>query len=127
MKVEETRPCIAGGVSFCESVVAGTTMKGRVVVDNESGKVIPARGCISLFQVILTNASYQPLVPWEQCGQELDIPTGVSTYPIAVLGSVNAGTAQLGPLAPGSYTAQLYQSTHVVPVPPRFAVEVVAP
>jgi heat shock protein HslJ len=109
------------------TMVAGSTMTGRVIIDNETGKVIKAIGCGSLFQVILTNASYQPEVLWNLCAEPLDIPLGVSTYPVVVMGTVNAGVAPLPTLAPGRYEAKLYQSTHVVPDPTPVWVEVVAP
>ncbi len=108
------------------TMVAGSTMKGRVVVDNETGRVIPAYGCGSLFAVALSNAGYQPTIGWYLCRHALDIPTGVSTYPVVVEASILAVGAQ-GPLPAGMYEATLYQSTHFVPDPPALRIEVVAP
>jgi hypothetical protein len=120
------------------SMVAGTTMNGRVVVDNQTGHVIDASGCGSLFAVALGSDGYRPDVPWRLCLQDLDIPTGESSYPVAVsataLGCVG-GPPTDGipsctpsgppPLPPGTYEAKLYQSTHVVPDPPPVPVTVV--
>jgi heat shock protein HslJ len=107
------------------SMTAGSTMKGRIVVDNETGHVIPAAGCGSLFAVQLRNEGYEPEFGWTQCRMPLDIPTGVSTYPVVVLASILRVGAQ-GPLPPGHYEATLYQSTHVVPDAVPVPIEVVA-
>jgi hypothetical protein len=111
------------------TMVAGTTMKGHVVVDNETGHAIKAQGCGSLFAVALSNATYTPDLAWTTCLQELDLPTGVSTYRVVVSASRLGCTGcngNLPILEPGSYEAKLYQSTHVVPDPPPVRIEVVA-
>jgi heat shock protein HslJ len=109
-----------------DQVVAGGTMKGRVVVDNETGRVIPAFGCGSLFAVMLTNAHVKPPIAWTLCRQTLDIPTGVSTYPVQIRANTSPVIGPADPLPPGRYEATLYQSMHVVPDPPRVIVEVIA-
>jgi len=123
-----------------DTMVAGTDMKGHLVVDNETGHVIKAEGCGSLFAVALSNADYQPDIAWTTCLEELDVPTGESTYPVSVSASTNSctnGPPSDGiptcsppntppPLAPGSYEARLYQSAHVVPDPPPIPIHVVA-
>jgi heat shock protein HslJ len=123
-----------------DTMVAGTHMNGRVVVDNETEHVIKASGCGSLFAVLLTNATYHPDPFWTSCLQELDVPTGVSTYPAFVSATTNNCTnAQPTggiplcsppnsppPLPPGRYEARLFQSAQVVPDPPAVPVEVVA-
>jgi hypothetical protein len=114
-------------------------MKGRVVVDNETGHVIKAQGCGSLFAVALSNDEYQPEIGWRLCLQDLDIPTGISTYPVVLPASTlectNAPAAgeipvcsppnTPPPLETGSYEAKLYQSTHVLPDPPPVRIQVV--
>lgn len=112
-------------------------MAGHVVIENHTGHALHAGGCISLFQVLLVNASYHPAVIWTSCAEPFTIPVGRSSYPITVDASYNhcsQGRPSPGvprcprhgspPLPPGRYQAVLYQSWHLAPVPPAITMQV---
>ena len=118
-------------------MIAGSSMSGHVVVENNTGHALHATGCISLFQVALGNAQTHPAPAWPLCLQEFTIPTGKSTYPVTVRASYPgcSATVQSGlpvclpsgrppPLPPGNYRAMLFESGNVVPTPPAIDVRV---
>ncbi len=123
------------------TVSAGSSLPGRVVVQNNTGHAIRVPGCGALFQVALASARYQPAVAWPTCLQMLTIPAGESSYPVTVLASYlqcHEGRTQGAiraclpdqrppPLPPGDYRARLFQVGHLVVAPPGTTVRVTAP
>jgi hypothetical protein len=119
-------------------VAGGTTLAGTVVVNNLTGHVVEAVGCISVFGVVLTNDSVPPEPAWLACRQTFSIPEGKSRYPVVVSASFASctqgdpssptacrpGTGSR-PLPPGRYRAVLVQSQPVVPAAKPVAVTVV--
>lgn len=119
------------------TMAAGSSMAGRVVIENDTGRAIHTGGCITLFQVELVSASYHPTVYWTSCYEPFTIPTGRSSYRITVMAAYNhcsQGRPSPGvkrclphgqpPLPPGSYRAVLFQVRPLFPVPPAIAVQV---
>jgi heat shock protein HslJ len=109
------------------TMTAGSKMSGKVVVENNTGHVIPASGCGSLFAVLLGNAAIHPDPAWTMCLQPLPIPVGESSYPVMIWaayqgcstpaqGDLPACLAAGGPppLPPGDYQARFFQSSPVV-------------
>ncbi len=66
------------------TMTAVSSMPGRVVVENNTGRAIHASGCLALFQVELISGSYHPSVAWPLCLQPFTIPAGRSSYPVTV-------------------------------------------
>ncbi len=69
------------------TMAAGSQMAGRVVVDNDTGRVIHAHGCGALFAVALASSTYHPVITMGACSQAFTIPAGKSSYPVRVLAS----------------------------------------
>jgi hypothetical protein len=123
------------------TMTAGSSMPGRVVVENNTGRPIFVSGCLSLFQVALVNSTYRPAVGWFLCRQKFTIPVGQSAYPVTVAASYSTcsqgrpqGAARVclsdghpPSLPPGDYHAVLFQAHHLVPAPPAVTVRVTAP
>jgi len=133
-------PVSARVVLPSHTMTAGSSMSGRVVVENTTGRAIFVSGCLGLFQVVLVNRAYRPAVGWLLCLQRFTIPTGQSAYPVTVAASYNTcsqgppGAARAclpgghpPPLPPGVYHAVLFQAHHLVSVPPAVTVRVTAP
>jgi heat shock protein HslJ len=108
-------------------MTAGSKMTGHVVVENNTGHVIEAGGCGSLFQVQLGNDVIHPDPLWTLCAQPLPIPIGESSYPVTFYasypgcstpaqGDLKACIPNVGPppLPPGNYQAEFFQSSPVV-------------
>jgi hypothetical protein len=122
------------------TMTAGSAIKGRLVVTNNTGRAIHALGCGTLFQVALTSNTYHPDVAWPLCLQHLTIPAGVTSYRITVNATyLSCGQSQsasttpacppgggMPPLPAGKYRAKLFQSRHVVQAPPGVPVRVIA-
>jgi hypothetical protein len=122
------------------SMTAGSSINGRVVVRNDTGRAIHTWGCGSLFQVALTSSKYQPDVVWPLCLQRFTIPVGVSSYRVTVRASYlqcsesqSPGTigaclsgGGMPPLPAGKYRAMLFQSRHLVETPLGVPVRVIA-
>jgi hypothetical protein len=122
------------------SMTAGSSIKGRLVVTNNTGAAIHAWGCGTLFQVALTSRTYHPDVAWPTCLQRLTIPAGVTSYRVTVSAtylscseSQSPGTTRacppgggMPPLPAGKYRAKLFQSRHLVQAPPGVLVRVIA-
>jgi heat shock protein HslJ len=109
------------------TMTAGSKMEGRVVVENNTGRVIEATGCGTLFGVMLANDTVHPDPAWPMCAEPLPIPVGESTYPVTIWANYQAcstepqGTLPVcpAPLPPGDYQARFFQSSQVViPAPP---------
>lgn len=118
------------------TVTAGSSIKGRVVVRNNTGRAIHTSGCGMLFQVALASNSYHPEVSWLTCLQRFTIPVGVSSYRVTVAATyLVCGDRQspacppgggMPPLPAGTFRARLFQSRYLVQVPPGVRVRVVA-
>jgi len=109
------------------TMIAGSTMSGRVVVENNTGHEIAAKGCLSVFQVMLGNAAIHPDPAWYDCVQELPIPVGESSYPVTVTAAYSGcdttgangvqkclPSGGVPPLPPGDYETRFFQSSPVV-------------
>src|SRR5262245_15814630 len=66
------------------TMTAGSSINGRVVVRNNTGRAIHTSGCLTLFQVVLANSRYHPDPTWLACLQPFTIPVGLSSYQITV-------------------------------------------
>lgn len=118
------------------TMTAGSLIKGRVVVRNNTGRAIHTSGCGTLFQVALTSSRYHPDPVWLSCLQPFTIPVGVSSYQITVVATyLHCGDRQspaclpgggMPPLPSGKYRARLFQSRHLVQAPPGVPVRVIA-
>jgi hypothetical protein len=110
----------------------GTSITGQVVVENHSGHVLRASGCLSLLAVLLRNDHVKSKAVWPLCVQPFTIPTGQSTYPITVMARYQScpppPCAEGGPppLPPGDYRATLFRSTPQLPPAPPVEVVVTA-
>src|SRR6266487_4384768 len=134
-------PMSARVVLPSRTMTAGSSMSGRVVVENSTGHAIHVTGCVTLFQVVLVNNKYKPTVAWFTCLQKFTIPVGESSYPATVEASYSRcgpGRPRGGlraclpnnhppPLPPGDYHAVLFQAVHVVPVPSAETIRVTPP
>lgn len=113
-------------------------MTGRVVVENNTGRVVHAWGCGTLFQVALTSPSYRPTVAWNTCLHRFTIPVGQSSYRVTVAASYlqcgqshsPGGTecppgGRMPPLPAGDCRAMLFTARHLVQIPPGIAVRVI--
>jgi hypothetical protein len=124
-----------------QTMTAGSSMSGHVLVENTTGHAIHVSGCVNLFQVLLTSSRYRPTVGWLSCLQRFTIPTGENRYAITVWASYSQcseGRPQHGmraclpggrmpPLPPGTYQAKLFQAHNLVRVPPAITVRVTSP
>jgi hypothetical protein len=121
------------------TILAGSSMSGRVVVDNNTGHARHVIGCGGIFAVTLANSrGGQGSMGWTTCAMNITIPVGSSTYPVTIEGTYLecGGTpsptmhacidSREPPLPPGVYQATLAQSTTVVPTPPTIPIRVVA-
>lgn len=134
-------PMSARVVLPARTMTAGSSMPGRVVVQNNTGHAVHVFGCLTLFQVALASSTYHPAVAWLGCLQPFTIPVGESSYPVTVEASYSqcqAGRPQGAvraclpdrrppPLPPGDYRAKLFQAGHLVRVPPAITVRVMPP
>jgi hypothetical protein len=119
-------------------MAGGSSMTGRVVVGNDTGRAIHVWGCQTLLQVALTSSRYRPTMAWLHCRQRFTIPAGRSSYRLTVVARYLQCSKSLGatraclpdgrppPLPPGHYRAMLFQSRHLVQVPHGIPVEVTA-
>jgi heat shock protein HslJ len=112
------------------TMIAGSTMTGHVVVENDTGHAVRATGCGGLFGVGLQNAEIRQAVIFPSCAEEITIPMGESSYPVPVLAEYYACDAAgdqglqrclpnggAPPLPPGIYQATLFQASPIVPAP----------
>ena len=113
------------------TMAAGSSISGKIVVENNTGHALLATGCKSLFAVALGNDRISPDVVWRSCLQTFTIPEGESSYPVIVTASYSTCSpplctdGSLSPsLPPGDYRAMLFQQTIVVPVPPPIPIRV---
>src|SRR5262245_45694457 len=119
-------------------MAAGSSMSGRLIVENSSGRAIHAWGCGTLFAVVLASRTYHPTVAWPACLQRLTIPIGRSSYRVTVearYGQCGPGSSdsaikacgpdgRMPPLPPGDYNAILFQAHDLVRAPPPVPVRV---
>jgi hypothetical protein len=123
------------------TILAGSSMSGSVVVENNSGHALHVFGCGGIFAVTLNNAEGGQGSPaWTLCRMDITIPLGSTTYPVTIQATFLMCSTAPSPtmstcladgvppsLPPGVYQATLAQSTTVVSTPPPIAVTVVAP
>lgn len=121
-----------------QTMAAGSSMTGQLLVDNHTGHAIHIFGCLSLFQVALTSGSYRPPVAWAACLQRFTIPVGQARYRVTVWASYSQCSQarprhglkaclpgeRMPPLPPGTYHARLYQARPLVRIPPPITVRV---
>jgi len=121
------------------TLAAGSSMSGRLIVENNTGRAIRTWGCGTLFVVALTSSTYQPAIPWLACLQSFTIPAGRTTYRLTIAasyyqcpvrdpqGAIKAcgPDGQMPPLPPGDYRAILFQPRHLVQAPAPVAVRVI--
>ncbi|HEY6310775.1 MAG TPA: hypothetical protein VIY52_08200 [Streptosporangiaceae bacterium] len=124
-----------------DTMTAGTSMAGDVLVNNNTGHAVHVAGCLALFQVILTSSTYQPAAAWPSCLQQFTIPAGQTRYRVTLragYSQCSQGHPQDGleaclpgghppPLPPGTYYARLFQVRKLVQVPPAVTVRVILP
>lgn len=122
------------------TMTAGSSIKGRLVVTNNTGRAIHTWGCGTPFQVALTSSTYHPDVVWPTCLQRLTIRAGVTSYRVTVSAtypdcsqSQSPGMTRaclpgggMPPLPAGKYRAKLFQSRNLVQAPPGVPVRVIA-
>jgi hypothetical protein len=108
--------------------VAGPTVTGTLVVDNNTGKPITlptdAHGCQLLWRIALTNASIPPNTAFKaECYRPAKpLASGENRFPFTLVTTYITCTSVAGsggcpPLPPGRYTAVLVSSTGVDPFP----------
>jgi hypothetical protein len=113
-----------------KTIVAGSTVDAKVIVENNTGSALNVLACGSPFAVELAKDNIQPVVEWPACRQTLTIPVGKSSYTTPVsasyLGCGNRGPfprcvdgphPHPPPLPTGEYQAKLYQNPTVDPAP----------
>jgi len=120
---------------------AGASLKGRVILQNNTGHALHANGC-GFFSVALENAHYRPHIAWASCLMRYTFPVGRSSYPVTVaaryLGctgskpsgdlpacGISNGHPDIPSLPTGTYRARLFQITQIAPTPPGVTVQVV--
>jgi ribosomal 50S subunit-recycling heat shock protein len=105
------------------TVAAGSSVSGRVIVENNTGRSVSTVACGSLFQVALSSKAYHPAVAWLTCVQSFTIPVGRSTYRVTVEArrspcpQGSSHVIKTCPLPPGDYHAVLFQLGHLVQAP----------
>jgi len=120
------------------TMIAGSTMPAKVVVENNTGHEIHETKCGSFFQIGLQNGEIKFDGIWPQCAEPFTIPTGESTYAVTVSAAYQTCSASgalgtppclrtgMPPLPPGQYKAALFQSSPVVTAPLPIDVKVEA-
>ena len=116
-------------------------MSGRVIVDNNTGRIVRVYGCGVPFQIALSSSSYKPDVAWYTCLQLITIPIGESRYAVTVVASYLSCTENAARSAPraclpngdpsalpsGNYDAVLFQNPRISPAPPPVPILVTRP
>jgi hypothetical protein len=124
-----------------DRMVAGSTMAGEVVVDNDTGQPIDTISCVSLYGAFLTSERYSQPAAWRTCAQPFRVPIGESRWPVAVIASqwgCALGGAQDGippcegsgtppPVPAGTYEVRVGSGGDGPPVPDPVTIEVVDP
>ena len=120
------------------TMAGGSTMSGKVIVTNDTGRALHGDGCLTPFLVELGNDRIVPNWSTPLCLQHFTIPVGESSWPVTVHGSLSmcSGDGPDGeipgclpdgntpPLPPGSYRAMLLQDPHFVPTPSAISIRV---
>jgi hypothetical protein len=107
-----TPPLVTARLLLPSSTMAqGSTMRGTVVVDNQSGTVARYQGgCGSPFQVVLDRPDYEPLYLSSPCAGLHTFPVGESRYPVSVTAAEH--------LWLGNWKATLVELGESIPAPP---------
>lgn len=122
------------------TMITGSQMSGRVVVNNATGHAIHVESCGSPFVVALSSSTYRPTVAFATCLHVFTIRAGRSSYPVQVLATYLAcsqsapprclrgkhkGQLLMPPLPPGRYRAELFLAgDKIAPLPPPIPVRV---
>lgn len=120
------------------TMAGGSTMSGKVIVTNDTGRALHGDGCLTPFLVEVGNDKIAPNWGTPLCLEHFTIPVGESSWPVTVHGSLSmcSGDGPDGeipqclpngntpPLPPGSYRAMLLQDPHFVPTPPAISIRV---
>lgn len=119
-----------------QTMKAGSTMTGHVVVENDTG--VPVRGtqCHGYFEVVLTSRDVAPGGGFNTCAERITFPAGESTYPVTIRASyLGCGgrdepaclpNNEMPPLPTGDYRAKLFQIGDIVSIPPPITVRVLS-
>jgi hypothetical protein len=124
-----------------DTMPAGSSMTGQVLVNNNTGHAVHVAGCLALFQVVLASGTYRPAVAWATCLQQFTIPVGQTRYRVTLRASYSQCSqgrprdglgaclpdGRMPPLPPGTYYARLFQARKLVPVSPAVTVRVTLP
>ena len=124
-----------------DRLVAGGSMDGEVIVDNDTGAPIEMAGCGSIYQAGLAHDGYRQEMAWATCLRVFEVPVGESRWPVGVLarvhGCTNDETAVTYPRclpsgelpleSAGSYEVFVAGVDPVLPVPDPVTIEIVDP
>lgn len=105
------------------SVLAGGTLGGQVIIENDTGSPMHVATC-GVYQAALANGSYRPNVVWPACATRTTVPLGRSTYPVTILAryhncvpSNSPPCVDQQPLPPGDYQIKVFASSPLLPLP----------
>ena len=107
------------------TMTAGSSISGQVIVVNNTGRAIHGGDCGTPFAIRLVNDTVKASVGWPTCLQTFTIPKGQSSWPVSVTAMYSACGGGTRPcvggrppsLPPGYYRATLFQAPHVVSRP----------
>jgi len=105
-------------------IKVGQSLPAQIVVINNSGAAINVIGCNGIFQVLLVSPTYHPDPAWPACAEPITIPTGTSTYPVAIFAGYNVCSGPCHQLPTGKYQATTFELGNAIPVPPPLPLEV---
>jgi hypothetical protein len=123
------------------TMAAGSSISGRVVIENRIGYALHGDGCLTPFQVVMSTDGIEYDAGWPLCLQRLTIPSGESSWPVTVVATYSGCIGDPGyrgndlmprclangtvpPLPPGTYRAKLVQNPDLVPTPPPVLIRV---
>jgi hypothetical protein len=115
-----------------DTMVAGSSMSGQVVVENDTEHELRSSGCLSLFAVGLGNEKISPDRGQPMCLQGFIIPVGESSWPVWVYASFSecgggVRRCRFGrppPYPPGDYLAVLITGDRRIPAPSPIRIRV---
>jgi hypothetical protein len=117
------------------TMVAGSSIAGHLVVENNTGQELHSSGCLALFVLGLGNEKISPERAMPLCLQGFTIPVGESSWPVGVFASYwecGGGIRRCingypPPYPPGDYLAVLIAGDYRIPDPTPIAVRVLPP
>jgi hypothetical protein len=126
-----------------DQMVAGSTIEGEVVVNNDTGAPIKFGGCGSFYQAGLARDGYRQEVGWLTCLQQLELPIGESRWLVGVMARERGCTTDPAandssyprclpsgamPAVPaGQYEVFVAGVASVLPIPESAFIEIVEP